>query len=231
MASPHTAGAVGLYLQGRTGANGTSGGECFSISSPVPSFSSGFNYGKISTCPDRVSQYVKSNASLNKLSSIGTGSPNRLLYTGSLPAPTNPVDNQRFFVWQQYGDFLSNQPEPDENGLDYWTSQITNACGTGFNDNNSCVSTKRIDVSRAFFVAAYPSLFTNYDQGVVDNSQFLQTVYQVYLRRTVSTSDLGFQFWLGQLNNYGSPANQAGINFIINAFTTSTEYRERFGQP
>jgi len=30
---------------------------------------------------------------------------------------------------------------------------------------------------------------------------------------------------------YGNPANQAGVDFIINAFIESLEYRERFGQP
>ncbi len=122
MASPHSGGAVALYLQGRTGMSACS---VHPISGPATTTG-----GAVSTCPDRVSQFIKSNSSLNKLSNIGTGSPNRLLWTGSLPTTTNPINNQRFYVWQHYGDFLPLEPEPDENGLDFWTGNITGTCGT-----------------------------------------------------------------------------------------------------
>src|SRR5207302_2021268 len=144
----------------------------------------------LSTCPDRVAQFIKSNATLGQLvaSSIPSGTANRLLNTTfnttSVPVPTNPIDNQRFFVWQHYADFLpkaaanptpypntcdptnpengKSPSEPDESGLDFWTSQITATCGTGtdFNANNACTPGKRVDVSRAFWVAVYPSMFT-----------------------------------------------------------------------
>lgn len=222
MASPHVAGAVALYLQGR---EGTDWCQWYPINGTSP-----FIGGKISTCPDRVAQFIKSNASLSKLNTIGSGSDNRLLFTGSLPTTTNPIDNQRFFVWQQYADFLPNEPEPDEGGLNFWTGNITGTCGTGFNDNNGCTHQKRIDVSRAFFVAAHPSLFTNGGTQLTDNAQFVHKCYEMYLRRSVSSSDGGFQFWLGVLNNHGNPANQNGINQLIDAFTSSIEYRQRFGQ-
>jgi hypothetical protein len=147
-----------------------------------------------------------------------------ICFTVALPTTINPVDNQRFFVWQHYGDFLVNQPEPDEGGLDFWTGQITVTCGTGFNDNNSCTGTKRIDVSRAFWVVQYPSAFQN-------NAQFVHLCYEVYLRRSVPDSDSGFQFWLGVLNSYGVPASTAGHNNLIDAFLSSGEYHQRFGQP
>ena len=35
---------------------------------------------------------------------------------------------------------------------------------------------------------------------------------------------------LNDLNQYGNPANQNGINHLIDAFTSSLEYRRRFGQ-
>jgi hypothetical protein len=57
----------------------------------------------------------------------------------------NPIDDARFFVNQQYLDFL-NRP-PDQGGLDYWTSQIT-GCG----NNLGCVITRRNGVSAAFFI-------------------------------------------------------------------------------
>jgi hypothetical protein len=176
-------------------------------------------------------RFLDSNASLNRLSGLPAGTANRLLFTGSLPTTLNPIDNQRFFVWQQYADFLVSQPIPDEGGLDFWTGNITGTCGTGFNDNNSCTHQKRIDVSRAFWVAAFPSLFTNGGNNLTDNPTFVHKCYEQYLRRSVPDSDGGFQFWLGQLNNDGIPANQNGINHLIDAFISSSEYRQRFGQP
>ena len=222
MASPHTAGAVALYLQGRTA---TDWCAYFPIGNTSP-----FIGGAISTCPDRVAQFIKSNTSLNKLTTINAnhGSPNRLLFTGSLPTTTNPIDNQRFFVWQQFADFLN--AEPNENGLDSWTSTITGTCGTGFNDNTSCTHAKRIDVARAFFVSAYPTLFNSGGTQLTNNADFVHKCYEVFLRRSVSSSDGGFQFWLNDLNSYGSPANQNGINHLIDAFLLSIEYRQRFGQ-
>ena len=222
MASPHVAGAVALYLQGRTG---TSDCAWYPING-----TSAFMGGVISTCPDRVAQFIKSNTSLSQLGGIGTGSPNRLLFTGSLPTTTNPIDNQRFFVWQHYADFLPNEPEPDEGGLNFWTGNITGTCGTGFNDNTACTHVKRIDVSRAFWAAAYPSLFTNGGTQLTNNAEFVHKCYEVYLRRSVPDTDAGFQFWLNQLNQNGNPANQNGINHLIDAFTSSSEYRQRFGQ-
>ena len=146
MASPHGAGTVTLYLQGRTGMSNCSAYPKQGPSSPLG--------GKISTCPDRVTQFIDSNTSLSKLSGIPAGTPNRLVWTGSLPTTSNPVDNQRFFVWQQYSDYLPY--DPDENGLDFWTGQMTINCGTGFNDNNPCVHTRRVLVSRAFYDVAFP---------------------------------------------------------------------------
>lgn len=60
---------------------------------------------------------------------------------------TNPIDEARTFVRQQYIDFLSR--EPDQAGWDYWTGQITK-CGT----DAQCISTRRTEVSAAFFIEA-----------------------------------------------------------------------------
>ena len=59
-------------------------------------------------------------------------------------ATPNPDDDARFFVHQQYRDFLAR--EPDQKGLDYWTEQITQ-CGV----DAACLRARRIDVSAAFF--------------------------------------------------------------------------------
>ena len=242
MASPHVAGAVALYLQGRVGMR-----NC--VASPINGYANTTG-GAVSTCPDRVSQFIKSNASLSKLSNMF--SPNRLLYTGSLPAPTNPIDNQRFFVWQQYGDFLTGQPEPDENGLNYWTSNITGCgviggcpqynpqptgCGTGFNYNNPCTDAKRVDVS-TFWVAQYGSsspiqkyYVDSSGNLTTSNEVFLDEAYWVYLRWRPLHDYSEFVYRLGILNGDGNPANQTGVNTLIDLFIRSTEYRQRFGQP
>ncbi len=222
MASPHVAGAVALYLQGRAGM-----ANCSAYPIQNPSSALG---GAISTCPDRVARLINSNANLNRLTNVnGTDasgnpvySPNRFLWTASVPSTTNPGDNQRFFVWQQYSDFLPY--DPDEGGLDFWTSQITSHCGVGFNGNNACSRTYRASVSKEFFRVAFPTAFNN-------NSEFVHLCYEAYLRRSVPNNDGGFQLWLGQLNSYGTPASEAGKDSIIDAFITCGEYRQRFGQP
>jgi hypothetical protein len=62
----------------------------------------------------------------------------------SIPT-TNQIDDTRFFVRQQYLDFLGREPDPG--GLDFWTNEITR-CGT----DQSCIRNRRIDVSAAFFI-------------------------------------------------------------------------------
>jgi len=56
----------------------------------------------------------------------------------------NRIDETRFFVRQQYLDFLSR--EPDQGGWDYWTGEIS-SCGR----NQSCIRARRIVVADAFF--------------------------------------------------------------------------------
>ena len=50
------------------------------------------------------------------------GTADRLLFSSLMPVPANPIDNQRFFVWQHYVDFLGAYP--NETGLDFWTRNI-----------------------------------------------------------------------------------------------------------
>jgi hypothetical protein len=57
---------------------------------------------------------------------------------------TTPIDGSRFFVQQQYFDFLSRLP--DQGGWDYWTDQI-NQCGT----DAQCTRDRRIGVADSFF--------------------------------------------------------------------------------
>jgi hypothetical protein len=59
---------------------------------------------------------------------------------------TNPIDESRFFAFQQYMDFLNRLP--DASGLDFWTQNIE-GCGSDAN----CIAVKRIDTSAAFFLS------------------------------------------------------------------------------
>lgn len=57
----------------------------------------------------------------------------------------NPLDNNYFFVSQQYRDLLNR--EPDLGGLGYWSGQI-NSCGT----DQICLIRQRVGISAAFFI-------------------------------------------------------------------------------
>ena len=62
------------------------------------------------------------------------------------PPGTNPVDLSRFFVQEQYYDFLSRYP--DSGGWDFWTSQIS-TCGADV----GCNEARRVSVSASFFLS------------------------------------------------------------------------------
>jgi hypothetical protein len=60
--------------------------------------------------------------------------------------PANVIDDVRNFVRQHYHDFLNR--EPDQNGWDFWTNQIT-SCGS----DAQCNEVRHIDVSASFFLS------------------------------------------------------------------------------
>ena len=73
----------------------------------------------------------------NKTDAIFTATP--------LAITANPLDTDLFFVRQQYLDFLGR--EPDQAGLEYWTTQLENCSG-----DQQCLNNRRIVVSAAFFI-------------------------------------------------------------------------------
>ena len=211
MASPHVAGAVALYLQGRTGMT-----NCSAHPKQGPSTTTG---SEISTCPDRVHQFIVSNASLNRLTGLPSGTPNRLLFTGSLPTTTNPMDNNQFFVWQQYADFLNR--EPDSTGFNNWTT-VLNACSPS---DWPCLNAQRIHTVRGFiesgeFKANKPELL-NPSSTEEFNSAYVTLLYRSLLRREPDAG--GFATWVNHLNSTGD------YSHVVHGFINSHEYRRRFG--
>jgi hypothetical protein len=99
----------------------------------------------------------------NALGGLGdvTGSPFANLFLGMLNDPdafkVNPIDLDRFFVEQQYSDFLNRGS--DTAGSDFWTNDLA-LCGI----DAECMAAKRINVSAAFFLSI----------------EFKQTGYLVY---------------------------------------------------
>lgn len=130
-----------MYLQGRPGQVNC---NVFPISGSAP------QSGNLSTCPDRVSQFVKAVSNLDKLSGINGPnsqtdvSPNRFVWNVAMPGPTNPIDNQRFFFWEQYRDFLNR--EPDNGGLLFYTNTLA-GCGA----DAECIKATRAALSANFF--------------------------------------------------------------------------------
>ncbi len=76
----------------------------------------------------------------NSIDRDGNGTLNR-----DEPLTPNALDTAQFFVWQHYRDFLSR--DPDQGGLEYWTSVITDCGGDA-----ACIHAQRIGVSAAFFI-------------------------------------------------------------------------------
>ncbi|HEX8145931.1 MAG TPA: DUF4394 domain-containing protein [Pyrinomonadaceae bacterium] len=70
------------------------------------------------------------------------------------PSP-NPIDDDEFFVRQQYLDFLSR--EPDSGGLQFWTNELNrliSTCPTTPADNRAaCILGARAQISTAFFLS------------------------------------------------------------------------------
>ncbi len=212
MAAPHVAGAVALYLQGRTPMTG-----CSAHSKQGPSTTTG---SAISTCPDRVNQFIASNATLSQLAGIPSDTVNRLLFTASLPTTVNPMDNNRFFVWQQYVDFLNR--EPDVSGFNTWTGNL-NTCSPS---DWPCLNAQRIHAVRGFiesgeFKADKPALLnpTSIEEY---NSAYVTWLYRSLLRREPDAG--GFATWFGHLNSTGD------YSHVVHGFINSHEYRRRFGQ-
>jgi hypothetical protein len=93
---------------------------------------------------------------LSNASGAELGAPAALTVTivdnDTTPATSNPLNDARFFVTQHYHDFLNR--EPDEEGLNFWTQQITSCSARPTaQEREDCFEAKRLDVSAAFFLS------------------------------------------------------------------------------
>jgi subtilisin family serine protease len=197
-AAPHVAGVVAQYL------------EQFSVNSP----------NDPATSPANVTATIVNNASLNKLSSIGSGSPNRLLYSGFVTAAaTNPILETRFFVRQQYYDFMRRQP--DASGWDFHTNNI-NACGT----DAACLTLWRAHTVRGFmespeFRNAHPILRDNAVGSTAYDQEFIRQLYRCTLQREADPGGLAFH--MDFITTF-----PGSYTTLIGHFIESPEYLDRF---
>jgi subtilisin family serine protease len=220
-ATAHVSGAVAMYLQGRLAVSNTCGAFPIDRSAATLTLS-------VSTCPDRVARFIKANAILNRLSNIDrvdangniVQSPNRFLWTGAIPPPANPIDNNQFFVWSQYTDFLNR--EPDSIGFNNWTSNL-NSCGSDWPClNNQRIHTVRGMIESAEFRQGKPAL-SNPSSTDEYNREYIRQLYLCLLRRDPDTN--GFATYVSELNSTGD------YDHAVHGFINGTEYRRRFGPP
>jgi hypothetical protein len=130
------------------------------------------------------------------------------VFTGIAGNPTqNPLDDEGFFVRQQYLDFLGR--EPDQSGWLYWSDEIA-ACGA----DAACIRARRLEVSTAFFMSA------EFQQ----TGNFVYLMYKTGLGRrlTLAEFDAGRSRLLA-----GSDLN-ASKNALTQNFVQQAEFVSRY---
>jgi len=157
------------------------------------------------------------------------------------PCTSNPIDNPTFFVQQQYRDFLFRNPTGAELAND--VAPLNSCLLAG---NFACYNTARVQMSRTMWDKAEfqaqgrvfdlkNPAFYSHTFEIYNNDDFVRLDYLVYLQRAHDIS--GFVFWLSNLdscvNNSTSFFSCPGCstqcyNDSINAFLSSSEYRDRF---
>jgi Tol biopolymer transport system component len=168
---------------------------------------------------------------VNELKSLATNAKdNQWLPCWGFDQTSNPIDSSRFYVNDLYYDFL--QRGPDEDGWNFWRSNIT-SCGF----SQSCIRNKRVDVARAFFystefIGHHPALASD-QRGTHDYSAgFVFACYFGFLRRAPNDPPDnnwdGFNFWVNKLDSTNPDASDGKYNEMLKAFIESTEFRNRF---
>ncbi len=128
-----------------------------------------------------------------------------------LPASlVNPIDDAQYFVYQHYLDILGRTP--DEQGLDYWTTQIT-SCGSDLR----CSESRRVDVSDAFFT----------EREFQHTGAFVHRAYKSALGRDLTYD----QFVTDRSRVVGAPQElEQNKNAFTNSFVERSEFKLRYPQ-
>ncbi len=212
-AAPHVTGVVAQYL------------EQYSLNSP----------NDPATLPSNVSSTIINNATLGRLNGLEicvynpkiddfictNTSPNRLLYSGFISPPaSNPIFDTRFFVRQNYYDFLRRTPDA---AWENWISYI-DGCGSDW----PCLNSRRIATTRGFiesleFKQSHPILLNNSPGTQAYNEEYVRQLYLCLLQR--QPDPVGFATYVNELNSTGD------YNHTVHGFINSSEYLSRFGQP
>jgi len=143
-----------------------------------------------------------------------------LLYSGFVAAPvTNPILETRFFVRQQYYDFMRREPDPS--GWDYHTNNI-NSCGA----DSECIKVWRAATVRGFmespeFRDAHPILRDNAVGSQAYNEEFITQLYRCALQREADPGGLAFH--MDFINTF-----PGSYTTLIGHFIESPEYLQRF---
>ena len=122
---------------------------------------------------------------------------------------TNPIDDNTFFVRQQYLDFLNR--EPDAPGLAYWVGQLA-PCG----NDRACQNRRRVEVSAAFFI----------ENEFQERGGFIIRLYRAAFGRRPSYQEF-VRDWEQLMNTAGADTIVRQTAFL-NQFVTRDEYRLRF---
>jgi len=157
------------------------------------------------------------------------------------PCTSNPIDDPTFFVQQQYRDFLFRNPTGAELAND--VAPLNSYLLAG---NFACYNTERVHMSRTMWDKAEfqsqsrvldlmnPAFFSH-TYELYNNDDFIRLDYLVYLQRAHDIS--GYVFWLSNLDScvnnstsaYSCPGCSTQCYYdSINAFLSSSEYRDRF---
>jgi hypothetical protein len=209
--APHATGVVAQYL------------ESYSLNSP----------NDPATLPANVNSAIINNATPDRLNGLeicvynpkiddficSNTSPNRLLYSGFIAAPaSNPVDDTRFFVRQNYFDFLRRVPDAL---WENWISYI-DECGA----DAGCLAERRMETARGFiesaeFLNKHPILRDNPVGSQTYNEEYIRQLYRCLLQKEPDAA--GFTYHLTFINTY-----PGSYSILIGHFIESPEYRARF---
>jgi hypothetical protein len=124
----------------------------------------------------------------------------------SFASVINPINDARQFVRQHYLDFLGR--DPDQGGLDYWSSQITGCA------NDRCVNSRRIGVSAAFFI----------ELEFQDTGSFVYRLYKAALGRRPTFAE----FSADRATVVAGPNLEANKQALANDFVTRQEFLQRY---